>query len=62
MSYMSFIFSYFKSYKRILLLTLFLAATNQVFSLLDPQIFRMIIDTYVTNFENYETREFVIGV
>jgi ATP-binding cassette subfamily B protein len=39
-----------------------LAATNQVFSLLDPQIFRMIIDKYVTNFQNYETREFVIGV
>lgn len=59
---MSFIFSYFKSYKRILLLTLVLAATNQVFSLLDPQIFRMIIDTYVTNFKNYDTRSFVLWV
>lgn len=59
---MSFIFSYFKSYKRILLLTLFLAATNQVFSLLDPQIFRMIIDTYVTRFQEYEMHAFVVGV
>jgi ATP-binding cassette subfamily B protein len=41
---------------------LFLAAVNQVFSLLDPQIFRMIIDRYVTNFQDYDTRTFVLGV
>jgi len=59
---MSFIFRYFKSYKRILVLTLFLAATNQIFSLLDPQVFRLIIDNYVTNYKTYDTRSFVIGV
>lgn len=59
---MSFIFRYFRSYKRVLALTLLLAATNQVFSLLDPQVFRLIIDRYVTNYQDYDTRSFVIGV
>lgn len=59
---MWFIFRYFKSYKRVLLLTLVLAATNQVFSLLDPQVFRLIIDRYVTNFDQYDQATFVRGV
>jgi ATP-binding cassette subfamily B protein len=59
---MSFILHYFVSYKKILLLTLFLAAINQVFSLLDPQVFRMIIDRYVTNFQAYDARTFTLGV
>lgn len=59
---MSFIFGYFSSYKKILILTLFLAAVNQIFSLLDPQVFRMIIDNYVTNFQAYDVRTFTIGV
>jgi ATP-binding cassette subfamily B protein len=46
----------------VLALTLLLAATNQVFSLLDPQVFRMIIDRYVTNYQDYDTRTFVLGV
>jgi ATP-binding cassette subfamily B protein len=60
--FMTFIFRYFKSYKGVLALTLLLAAINQVFSLLDPQVFRLIIDRYVTNFQDYDTRSFVIGV
>ena len=44
------------------MLALFLAAVNQVFSLFDPQVFRMIIDTYISNFSNYTTHQFVIGV
>lgn len=44
------------------MLTLFLAAVNQVFSLLDPQIFRLIIDRYVSDFSSYEARDFLIGV
>lgn len=59
---MSFMFTYFRSYKRVLLLTLLLAATNQIFSLLDPQVFRLIIDRYVTNYQQYEVRSFVLGV
>ena len=59
---MSFILSYFRSYTRVLLLTLFLAAINQVFSLLDPQIFRLIIDKYITHFQTFDTQTFLRGV
>ena len=38
-----------------------LAATNQVFSLLDPLIFRHVIDDYATRFRDYTTRQFVTG-
>lgn len=43
-------------------LALLLATTNQVFSLLDPMIFRYIIDGYATKFHQYTTTQFVQGV
>ena len=43
-------------------LALFLAAVNQVFSLLDPLIFRHIIDNYVTRFGALTHAEFFKGV
>jgi ATP-binding cassette subfamily B protein len=39
-----------------------LAATNQIFSLLDPLIFRHIIDSYATRYKEYTTAEFFRGV
>lgn len=45
-----------------MLLALFLAAVNQVFSLLDPLIFRHIIDEYVTRFKEFSSEEFFKGV
>jgi ATP-binding cassette, subfamily B, bacterial len=48
-----------KQYTLLLILALVLAAINQVFSLLDPQVFRMIIDTYITKFDTYSRAEFV---
>ncbi|MDF3077804.1 MAG: transporter related [Sphingobacteriaceae bacterium] len=44
-----------------LALALVLAAINQIFSLLDPWIFRKIIDTYVTHYKDYTTSEFFKG-
>ena len=41
---------------------LLLATINQVFSLLDPLIFRYVIDNYATRFAEYTTREFFRGV
>ncbi len=35
---------------------------NQGFSLLDPQVFRLIIDRYATNFDTMELAEFLRGV
>ena len=39
-----------------------LAAINQVFSLLDPLIFRHVIDDYATKYDRYTNREFFRGV
>ncbi len=59
---MKILFKYLKHYKGLLVLSLFLAAINQGFSLLDPQIFRLIVDRYITNFADLSTAEFVHGV
>jgi len=52
---------YLKNYKALIGLALLLAAINQIFSLLDPWIFRKIIDTYVTRYQEYTTEEFFQG-
>ncbi|GAB4024232.1 ABC transporter ATP-binding protein [Spirosoma gilvum] len=44
---MQLLYSYLRRYWGLLALALFLAAINQIFSLLDPYIFRKIIDQYV---------------
>ncbi|NCQ81480.1 hypothetical protein GW750_01485 [bacterium] len=56
---MQFIFRYIKPYAKLLIITLILAIINQVFSLMDPQIFRIIVDKYITNYQDYETQEFI---
>src|SRR5665213_3416429 len=53
---------YLKRYWRLVLLALLLAAVNQIFSLLDPLIFRYVIDNYATKFRQYTTMQFVRGV
>jgi len=40
---------------------LLLAATNQIFSLLDPLIFRHVIDSYATKYHQYTQAQFVRG-
>lgn len=59
---MKLLFNYAKQYKNLILLALFLAAVNQVFSLLDPWIFKIVIDEYATKFQHYSTGEFFRGV
>ncbi len=41
---------------------MFCATINQVFSMFDPQIFRLIIDNWITNFQSHTWPEFVKGV
>lgn len=53
---------YIRRYWRLVVLALFLAAINQIFSLLDPLIFRYVIDNYATKFRDYTTMQFVHGV
>lgn len=59
---MKILYSYLKNYKGLVLFALFLAAVNQVFSLLDPYIFRLIIDGYATKYQQYDLEHFIKGV
>src|SRR5260221_9919386 len=54
--------SYLRHYWGLLVLALVLAATNQIFSLLDPLIFRFVIDRYATRYDQYTTAQFFRGV
>jgi ATP-binding cassette, subfamily B, bacterial len=59
---MKLLVSYLKAYSPLVALALMLAAINQIFSLLDPLIFRYVIDEYATRFQEYTTGEFFRGV
>ena len=59
---MKLLLSYLRPHWKLVLLALLLATVNQVFSLLDPLIFRHVIDQYATRFDHYTTREFLRGV
>ena len=59
---MRLLLAYLRRYWKLVLLALFLAAINQIFSLLDPWIFRIVIDEYATRSQNYTTSEFFKGV
>src|SRR4051812_37119103 len=56
------LYRYLRDYWKLVVIALFLAAVNQVFSLLDPLIFRHIIDSYATRFSEYTSGQFVRGV
>jgi ATP-binding cassette, subfamily B, bacterial len=53
---------YLRPQLNLVFLALLLAAVNQIFSLLDPLIFRHIIDSYATKFHQYTTPQFIRGV
>lgn len=59
---MKLLWKYLKNYKGLLSGALALATINQVFSLADPQIFRIIVDKYATHFDQYTRSEFFQGV
>jgi ATP-binding cassette subfamily B protein len=59
---MKILLTYLKEHKKLCFLVLVLALVNQTFSLLDPLIFRHIIDDYATKFDSYTLKEFIKGV
>src|SRR6266566_3265040 len=59
---MTLLYSYLRHYWKLIALALVLATINQVFSLLDPLIFRYVIDRYATRFSEYTTGQFFRGV
>jgi ATP-binding cassette subfamily B protein len=59
---MKLLYSYLQNYRGLVILALVLAAVNQVFSLLDPFVFRYVIDNYATKYQQYTTNQFLQGV
>src|SRR6266700_4871504 len=58
---MKLLLHYSKQYWKLVVVALLLAATNQIFSLLDPLIFRHIIDGYATKYHQYTQPQFIRG-
>src|SRR5258708_18248696 len=56
------LYRYFKDLWKLAVVALVLAAINQIFSLLDPLIFRHIIDSYATRYREYSSPQFIRGV
>ena len=59
---MATLYRYLRDYWRLVAAALVLAAINQIFSLLDPLIFRHVIDSYATRFHEYSSAKFIRGV
>src|SRR3954452_22488969 len=59
---MAVLYRYLRGYIGLVAVALLLAAVNQVFSLLDPLIFRHVIDDYATKYRQYSTGQFFKGV
>jgi ATP-binding cassette subfamily B protein len=59
---MQLLYTYLKKYWKLCLGVLLLALVNQVFSLIDPLIFRHIIDDYASRPLDYSSAEFFNGV
>src|SRR6266853_1930433 len=59
---MAILYGYLKKYWKLVVAALVLAAINQIFSLLDPLIFRHIIDSYATRYREYSSAQFLRGV
>ena len=59
---MRILYGYLRNYWKLAATALVLAAINQIFSLLDPWIFRYIIDNYATKYSQYTSAQFIQGV
>ncbi|HET6450064.1 MAG TPA: ABC transporter ATP-binding protein [Spirochaetia bacterium] len=59
---MKLLLAYIRPYRWMVILAVGLAAVNQVFSLLDPQIFRIIVDQYATKLSGMPRAQFIQGV
>ena len=53
---------YLARYWHLVVLALVLASINQIFSLLDPFLFRYVIDRYATHYHQYNQSQFIHGV
>ena len=59
---MHLLFKELKNYRGLLIFTLVLASINQVFSMLGPQIFRLLVDGYASKIGEISKGDFIRGV
>ena len=59
---MKILFTYLRNYKGLIALALLLAATSQVFSLLDPHITGKIVDNFIERRDAQTRDEFIKGI
>jgi len=59
---MKLLWTYLLKHKKLLIGALALATTNQIFSLMDPQVFRLLIDNYASRTDELSQQEFFQGV
>ena len=59
---MKILYSYLRNYKGLIAIALFLAATSQVFSLLDPHITGKIVDNFIEKTDVLPRDEFISGI
>jgi ATP-binding cassette, subfamily B, bacterial len=59
---MDLLYSYLKRYQKLLWITLAFATVNTMFSLVDPQVFRLIVDNYVSLIGTISRADFLRGV
>lgn len=59
---MQLLLQYLRNYWKYILLALSLAAINQIFSLLDPYLFRRVVDEYAFAPKKHTSAEFIYGV
>ncbi|MDQ3191008.1 MAG: ABC transporter ATP-binding protein/permease [Bacteroidota bacterium] len=59
---MKLLLNYLKHHKWLMVLALALAAVNQIFSLIDPLIFKHIVDEYATSAKQFTKEEYVKGI
>jgi ATP-binding cassette subfamily B protein len=59
---MQILLHYLRRYWKLCVLVVLLASINQVFSLLDPLIFRHVIDDYATKFNAFTLKQFLGGI
>jgi ATP-binding cassette, subfamily B, bacterial len=59
---MKLLLAYLRPFRGMVVFAVFLAAINQIFSLLDPFIFQLIIDRYATKFASIPLAAFIQGV
>lgn len=59
---MAFLLKYLRKHTWIIIITLFLAAVGQIFSMMDPYIMRLLIDGYTKDVGKFTSEEFFRGI